>query len=78
MPHQVHVSPVLSTSHLVLQIRSHQCRVEGQNHLPQPADHDSFGAAQDTVGFLGCKGTLLAHVQLAILQYSKAFSAGLC
>jgi len=33
---QVHVSPVLSTLHLatVLQGRSHQCRLERQNHLP--------------------------------------------
>ena len=26
---------------------------------------------QDTVGFLGCKGTLLSHVQLAVHQYSQ-------
>ena len=25
------------------------------------------------VGFLGCKGTLLAHVQLAIHQYHQVF-----
>jgi len=46
----------------VFQVKSHQHRVEGQDHLPQPAGHSSFDAAQDTVGFLGCEGTSLAHV----------------
>ena len=36
---------------------------------PRPDDHTSFGAAQGTVGFLGCQHTLLAHVQLFIHQY---------
>ena len=36
---------------------SHQGRAEGQDHLPWPADHDSFGAVQDRSGFLGCEGT---------------------
>ena len=36
--------------------------------------HGSFdAAAQDTVGFLCCEGTLLAHVQLPIHQYSQVF-----
>jgi len=51
----------------VLQVRRHQCRVEGQDCLPRPA----FDAVQDTVGFLGCKGTLLAHVQHPFHQYPK-------
>jgi len=35
--HQVHVSPVLRTPHLdaILQLRSHQCRVEAWDNLPQ-------------------------------------------
>jgi len=45
-----------------LQVRSHESPVEGQNNLPQPASH-TFDAAQDTVGFLGCKCMLLDHVQ---------------
>jgi len=49
-------------------MRSNQHRAEGQDQLPQPASRASSDAAQDTVGFLGCKGTLLAHVQLDILQ----------
>ena len=75
MLQQVHVSPVVSTSHLdtVLQVRPHQRRVEGQDHLPQPAGHASFEAVHDTVGFLGCKGTMLADVQPAIHQYSQVF-----
>ncbi|KAK4830883.1 hypothetical protein QYF61_013812 [Mycteria americana] len=69
----VHVFPVLRTPELdaVLQVGSHQSRVEGQNHLPRPAGHASFDAAQDTVGLLGCKRTLLAHVQLSIHQYPQ-------
>ena len=55
----------------VFQVRPHQCRVEGQDHLPRPSDHSSFDAAQDTVGFLDCKGTLRVHVQLAIHQYPQ-------
>ncbi|KAK4830254.1 hypothetical protein QYF61_009321 [Mycteria americana] len=70
---QVHVFPVLRAPELdaVLQVGSYQSRVEGQNHLPQPAGHTSFDAAQDTVGLLGCKRTLLAHVQLFIHQYPQ-------
>ena len=66
--HQVHVSPVLRTPHLdtVLQVRPHQCRAEGKDHLPHPAGHASFDAAQNSVAFLGCEGALMAYVQLAI------------
>jgi len=61
----------LSTPHLdaVLQVRPHQNRVEGQDHLLCPAGHTSFDAAQGTVRFLGCKGKLLVHVQLPIHQH---------
>ncbi|KAK4810846.1 hypothetical protein QYF61_008818 [Mycteria americana] len=70
---QVHVFPVLRTPELDagLQVGSHQRGVEGQNHLPRPAGHASFDAAQDTVGFLGCERTLPAHVQLFIHQYPQ-------
>jgi len=54
-----------------LQVRSHQSGAEGQNHLPCPAGHASLDAAQDTVGFLGCKYTLPAHVELLIHQYPQ-------
>ncbi|KAK4831204.1 hypothetical protein QYF61_016041 [Mycteria americana] len=66
---QVHVFPVLRAQDTVLQVRSHQSGVEGQNHLPQPAGHASFDAAQGTVGLLGCERTLPVHVQLFIHQY---------
>ena len=56
-------------------MRSHQCRVEGQDHLSQPAGHTSFDSAQNTVGFLVCRSTLLAYVQLT--TYPKSFSAEL-
>ena len=69
------VPPVLRTPHLdaVLQVRSHQCRAEGQDHLPCPAGHTSFDAAQVTIGFLSYKGILLAHAQLAINQHPQVF-----
>jgi len=72
---QVCASPLLRTPHLdtVLQVSTHQRRVEEQDHLPWRAGHASFVAAQDMVRFLGCKGTLLAHVQLTIHQYPQVF-----
>ena len=60
-----------STSEHILQVRSHQCRVEGQDLFLWPTGHISFDAAQDRVGFLGLEGTFLAHVQLAIHQYPQ-------
>ncbi|GAB0186614.1 mitochondrial enolase superfamily member 1 [Grus japonensis] len=70
---QFHVLCMLGTPELdtVLQVGSHQNRVEGQDHLPLPAGHASFDAAQDTVGFLGCKRTLPAHVELFINQHPQ-------
>ena len=37
----------------------HRGRVEEQDHLPWPAGHALFNASQDTIVFLGHKGTLL-------------------
>ncbi|KAK4823325.1 LOW QUALITY PROTEIN: hypothetical protein QYF61_000927 [Mycteria americana] len=70
---QLHVLLVLRAPELdtVLQVRSHQSRAEAQNHLPRPAGHTSFDAAQDTVGLLGCERTLRTHVQLFIHQYPQ-------
>jgi len=47
---------------------------DGQSHFPQPAYHAAIAAAQDMVCFLGCEGTLLAHVQLPIHQYPHVLS----
>jgi len=57
--------------HTILQVGFHRSRAEGQNHLPRPAGHPSFDAAQDTVGLLGCRCTLLRHVELLVNQYSQ-------
>ena len=46
-----------------LQVVSHESGVKGQNLLPRPAGHAALDAAQGMVGFLGCKRTLLAHVE---------------
>ena len=35
---------------MIVQVGSHETRVQGQNHLPQPAGHASLDATQDTVG----------------------------
>jgi len=49
----------------------------GANPLPA-ASHPSVDAAQDTVGLLGCKRTLLADVQLFVYTRTpKSFSARL-
>ena len=65
---QVHFLLILGAPELnaVLQVGSHKSRVDGQNHLPQPAGHTSLDAAQDMVGFLGCELKLLAHSQFSI------------
>ncbi|KAK4818029.1 hypothetical protein QYF61_004153 [Mycteria americana] len=70
---QVHVLLMLGAAELntILQVGSHESGVEGENHLLQPAGHASFDAAQDTVGFLGCKRTLLGHVELLISQHPQ-------
>ena len=72
---QAHVFPVLRAPELDagLQVGSHQCGAEGQNHLPRPAGHAAFDAAQDMVGLLGCERRLLACVQLFIHWYPQAF-----
>ena len=44
-----------------------------EDHLPQPTGHTSFDVAQDTVGFLGCENSLLAHVQLPIHHHLQVF-----
>jgi len=47
----------------VLQVGSHKSGVEGRSLLPQPSGDTSLDATHDTVGFLGCKSKLLAHVE---------------
>ncbi|KAJ7414376.1 hypothetical protein BTVI_41314 [Pitangus sulphuratus] len=68
---------VLGTPELdaALQVGSHQSGVKGQNHLPHPAAHSAFDAAQDTIGFLGCEHTLMAHVQPLIHQHPQVLAS---
>jgi len=49
---QLCIPPVLGAPGLdtVLQMGPYEGRVEGDNHLPVPAGHPCFDAAQDTVG----------------------------
>ena len=67
----VHIFPILRT---LLQLRPQQCRAEEQDHLWPHI----FDAAQDTVGLLYCKGTLLSHVQLPFTSTPRSFSTQLC
>ncbi|GAB0184594.1 hypothetical protein GRJ2_000924700 [Grus japonensis] len=60
--------PKLNT---ILEVRPHQCRVQGDNHVPSPAGHTIPDTSQDAVGFLGHLGTLLAHVQPAVNQHPQ-------
>lgn len=69
----VAVSSVLLCSALFLQLLSQESRVVGESHLPRPPGHAVFDAAQDTTDLLGCKHTLLAHVQLFIHHNSQVF-----
>ncbi|KAK4822676.1 hypothetical protein QYF61_019043 [Mycteria americana] len=65
--------PKLNT---VVEVRPHQCRVQGHDHFPSPAGHAIFDTSQDAIGFLGHLGTLLAHIQdtLAIFPKVALFS----
>ncbi|KAK4826384.1 hypothetical protein QYF61_008055 [Mycteria americana] len=60
--------PKLNT---VFEVWPHQCRVQVDNHFPSPAGHTVSDTSQDAIGFLGHLGTLLAHIQSAIDQYSQ-------
>jgi len=52
-------------------VRLRKSRLEGQNHLPQPAGHASLDAAQVVVGLLSYERPLLGHVELLVNQYSQ-------
>jgi len=52
-------------------VRSHQSRVERQNHLPRHAGHTSFDAAHGTVGLLSCKSTLPGHDEFLMNQHPQ-------
>jgi len=44
----------------VIEVRPHQCRVQGQDDFPSPAHHTIPDTSQDATGLLGHLGTLLA------------------
>lgn len=44
--------------------------------LPHLAAHGALGAAQDAIGFLGCKGTLQNHAELLIHQRPQVLLLG--
>ena len=74
MGHQPHLlmlgAPGLDT---VLQMGPHKGRAEEDNH---PAGHLSFDAVQDTVGLLGHKHTLLAHVKPPVSKDPRSHPQG--
>lgn len=53
-------------------LESHKSRVAGENHLLQTASYTYFDEEWDMIGFLGCKTTMPAHVELFIHQYPQA------
>lgn len=56
----------------VLDVRPHQSRVQGDDHLPSPAGYTIPDTSQDAAGLLlGHLGTLPVHVQLSIDQHSQ-------
>lgn len=69
--HMWHVSQCLScpgkarTGHSIL-CATQWCWVEGKDHIPQAADSTPPNGAEESVNFLCHKGTVLAHVQLAV------------
>ena len=79
---KLHIFSVLGAPDLdavlhTFQMRPHKGKVEGNNHLHSPAGYSSSDAAQDTIGLLGRKRTLLAHIKFFIYQDPKSFLAGL-
>ncbi|KAK4813829.1 hypothetical protein QYF61_001833 [Mycteria americana] len=44
---------------------------EGHDHFPSPAGHAIFDTSQDAIGFLGHRGTLLAHIQVVVSQHPQ-------
>lgn len=65
-PQHVHALLMVCTAELdaVFHVVSHKSRIEKKNLVP----HLLPPPPQDTVGFLGCECTLLAHVQLFVHQ----------
>ena len=62
------MGPEWNTVH---EVRPHQCRVKGHNHLTAPAGHTNPDTSQDAVGLLVHLGTLLMHFQLAMNHHPK-------
>ncbi|KAK4829830.1 hypothetical protein QYF61_006840 [Mycteria americana] len=60
--------PKLNTG---FEVWPHQCQVQGHDHFPTPAGHRIPDTSQDAIGFLGCLGTLLAHIQVAVNQHPE-------
>jgi len=56
-----------------IQVRCHESKVEGLNHLPPSAGHPAFDEAQDSLGFLGCKHIMRVHMQFFSQQYPQVF-----
>ena len=52
----------------VLHMGPEKARAEKDNHFSHPAGQPSSDAAQDAVGLLDCKNTLLTHVHLFVLH----------
>lgn len=61
----------------VLQMGYYEATVQRNNHLPQPSDHSSLDATQDTVGFLGCSIHCWLTFSFSSTMTPISFSVGL-
>ncbi|KAK4806539.1 hypothetical protein QYF61_021375 [Mycteria americana] len=55
----------------VFEVQPHQCRLQGHDHCPSPADVTISDRSQDALGLLSHPGTLLAHIQPAVDQHPQ-------
>lgn len=57
----------------LLLMELHKGRAEGRwdNPIPLPAATSSVGAAQGTVGIMGCRHTLLACIKILVVQKTQ-------
>ena len=57
-----------------LKVGPHWCEERGRDDFPSAAHHTIPDTSQDAIVLLGHLGTLLAHIQLTVHQYTKSLS----
>ncbi|CAM4651448.1 unnamed protein product [Lepidochelys olivacea] len=59
-------------------MRTHQCRIEGNDHVPRSAGYAPTYTSQNAIGLLGNKGTLPTHIQLSIEKVLEEATCSIC